>query len=235
MPRPELHPQQTRRDDVRDKAEEEFGQVVKKSRIRGLDKGCFQMSPYRPITDIWILGRPKSHYYGAFPEGFLWRAKTLLRGRTIHLCSGKLKPYFPIDQAAIAGDFTVDINPALEPDLVADATNTGLQLGLYDSALIDRPYTEEDAKRYNTSLPSLKALLAEASRLVKVQGDIGVLDYKVPRPTKNLRLTAVIGVFCGYDNNIRAFTVFRKISDGETMPRPQRSLSSPPAASTAST
>ena len=99
------------------------------------------MSSYRPITDVWILGRPKSHYYGAFPEGFLWRAKAFLRGRCIHLCSGKLSPYFPIDQRAIAGDDTVDINPSLMPTFVADASNTGLPPGTYDSALIDRPYT----------------------------------------------------------------------------------------------
>ena len=29
---------------------------------------------YRPITDVWILGRPKVRYYGAYPSGFLERA-----------------------------------------------------------------------------------------------------------------------------------------------------------------
>lgn len=170
------------------------------------------LSAYRPLTDVWILGRPKSHYYGAFPEGFLWRAKVLLRGRCIHLCSGKLQPYFPIDQRAIVGDETVDINAALNPTHILDARDTKLPEASFDSALIDRPYTEEDAKHYNSSLPSLKELLAEASRLVKEGGDIGVLDYEVPRPSKELRLSAVIGVFCGYGNNIRAFTVFNKSS-----------------------
>lgn len=32
---------------------------------------------YRPLTDVWILARTKSHYYGSYPEGFLWRAKVL--------------------------------------------------------------------------------------------------------------------------------------------------------------
>ena len=57
----------------------------------------------------------------------------------------------------------------------------------------------------------MKGLMVEAARLVKGGGDIGILDYEVPRPNKDLRLTAVIGVFCGYGNNIRAFTVFHKL------------------------
>jgi hypothetical protein len=30
---------------------------------------------YRPITDVWILARPKVKYYGAYPNGFLERAR----------------------------------------------------------------------------------------------------------------------------------------------------------------
>ena len=33
---------------------------------------------YRPITDVWILARSKVPYYGAYPAGFLHRARTLL-------------------------------------------------------------------------------------------------------------------------------------------------------------
>ena len=30
---------------------------------------------YRPITDVMILARSKTKYYGAFPAGFLSRAR----------------------------------------------------------------------------------------------------------------------------------------------------------------
>lgn len=33
---------------------------------------------YRPITDFWILARPKVKYYGAYPSGFLERARALV-------------------------------------------------------------------------------------------------------------------------------------------------------------
>ena len=33
---------------------------------------------YRPITDLWFLARPKVKYYGAYPNGFLERARALL-------------------------------------------------------------------------------------------------------------------------------------------------------------
>ena len=33
---------------------------------------------YRPITDLWILARPKHRYYGAFPAGYLQRGRHLI-------------------------------------------------------------------------------------------------------------------------------------------------------------
>lgn len=170
------------------------------------------MTSYRPLTDIWILGRPKSHYYGAYPEGFLWRAKTLVgNGKCIHLCCGKLQPYFPIDKRAILNDDTLDIDSSLNPKFVADATKTGLESNSYNCVLIDPPYTIEDATHYNHKiLPEPKDLINEATRIVKLGGRIGFLHYIIPRPNKQLRLLACIGVFYGYDNRMRAFSVFEK-------------------------
>lgn len=155
---------------------------------------------YRPITDTWILARTKSHYYGSYPEGFMWRAKGFLPGEICHLCSGKVKD-----------GFTVDLNPDVEPDLVADARKTGMPSESFDAVLIDPPYTPEDAATYGYAYPEPKALLAEAWRLVRPGGRVGILHYIIPRPpTKNARLLAVIAVMVGFGNRIRAFTVFEK-------------------------
>ncbi len=159
---------------------------------------------YRPITDTWLLARTKSHYYGGYPEGFLWRARTLVPGRgpeqMIHLCSGK------IDE-----DFTVDINPAMNPTLVADARHTGLPSESFIGCLIDPPYNEEEAKVYGYEYPTPRDLLLEGDRLLKTGGRVGILHFEVPRPpVKHLRLLALITVVVGFGNRVRAFTVFEK-------------------------
>jgi len=156
---------------------------------------------YRPLTDMWILARTQQKYYGAYPGGFLWRAKVLLPGRMCHLCSGTVR-----------GDFTVDIDPGVEPDLVADARDTGLPGESIDAVLIDPPYTPEDARKYNSKeYPEPRNLMREAYRLVRPGGRVGMLHYIVPRPPqKDARLLAVVGVMVGFGNRIRVFTVFEK-------------------------
>jgi len=91
---------------------------------------------YRPITDVWILGRPKAHYYGAYPSGFLERARALL-GVTIHdpvlhVCGGKIREYQsgPMKCKGLGpNDCTVDLDPALEPDFLLDVRRIGVSPG----------------------------------------------------------------------------------------------------------
>jgi hypothetical protein len=82
---------------------------------------------YRPICDTWILARTKlkggKKYYGAFPAGFLHRARALLGvgidDPVLHVCGGHVKAY------PYAGfgpnDRTLDLDPATEPDFLRDA------------------------------------------------------------------------------------------------------------------
>ena len=56
------------------------------------------MGGVRPITDVWILGRPKVKYYGAYPAGFLERARPLIVGgdpdaSVWHMPGGMCKKY----------------------------------------------------------------------------------------------------------------------------------------------
>lgn len=159
---------------------------------------------YRPLVDVWILARTHQKYYGAYPGGFLWRAKVLLPGEMCHLCSG-----------TVQGDFTVDIDSSVEPDLVADARATGLPDESFDAVLLDPPYTTEDAKNYNhKEYPAPKDLMQEAWRLLRPGGRVGLLHYIVPRkPHKTARLLAVVGVMVGFGNRIRVLTVFEKPHD----------------------
>lgn len=128
---------------------------------------------YRPICDTWLLAPSKVGYYGAYPNGFLQRARCLLcrMGEPmLHVCSGKVTQYPGYGFGPC--DKTMDINPALKPDFCQDARNSWpLQDGTppvlnsnklidifhYDSGdielfwpaiLIDPPYTVPDAGRY---------------------------------------------------------------------------------------
>jgi hypothetical protein len=195
---------------------------------------------YRPITDTWILARPKVKYYGAYPNGFLERARVFLPvTRTepvLHVCAGKVKLY-PTWSKLCPHDLTVDIDPAVEPDLVADVRGgipgpgafalpaTKFMLGEFTEdlrwrgILIDRPYTEADADHYATgrgTLPPIRKLLADALAVCCVGGRVGVLDYVFPRPPREgVKLIAKVGVTVGYDNRDRCFSVFERL---ETIP-----------------
>lgn len=181
---------------------------------------------YRPITDVWILARPKVKYYGAYPSGFLERARSMLgvtiQDAVLHVCAGRVRDY-PY-RGFGPHDKTLDLDPSVSPDFCQDArerlpANDAVP---WDAVLIDRPYTTEDAAHYQpgaASLPPLNPLLRNALSVVRPGGCVGVLDYLVPRPPKTARFVAVIGVWCGYDNRMRAYSVFRQED-----PRLERSL-----------
>ncbi len=192
---------------------------------------------YRPITDNWILARPKVKFYGAYPSGFLHRARALLSVRrfdaVLHVCSGRIRDY-PY-RGLGPNDKLLDLDPAVEPDFVQDARQplplrlcadavcldcrdgeygTGIKGHLWDSVLIDRPYTPEDAAHYapgTDALPPINALLKNAISVVDVGSKVGVLDYVWPQPPKNAKEVAVISVTMGRNNRGRLFTVFERL------------------------
>lgn len=177
---------------------------------------------YRPITDVWILARSKTKYYGAYPAGFLHRARALLGVQpydaVLHVCAGQVRQY-PY-RGLGPNDKTVDLDPGTQPDFLMDVRN-GLPAnpdpegtGYWDAILIDRPYTEEDAAHYvpgAETLPDLKHLLRWSLYQVPVGHRVGVLDYLWPHPGKLGQEVAVIGVGTGRNGRARWFTVFERV------------------------
>lgn len=184
------------------------------------------MSGYRPITDTWILARPKVKYYGAYPSGFLGRARALLgvghEDAVLHVCAGRVRDY-PFDGFG-PNDKTLDLDPDTKPDFLIDAREIASveedQRGVpfvknWPAILIDRPYTDEDAKHYapivHDKLPNLNKLLKDCLSLVQPGGQVGVLDYFVPRPPKKgVKFTALVSVLVGYGNRMRAYSVYER-------------------------
>ena len=190
---------------------------------------------YRPICDTWVLCRPRVKYYGAYPGGFLSRARELLGisiyDPLLHVCSGRIVDY-PF-RGFGPNDVTVDLDPALEPDHVMDVCRDlppppeGLEA--WPAILADPPYSEEDAKHYDKgegNLPNPNKLLKLCLERVAPGGRVGMLHYVVPRPPKKMlvsltpggsetvevpvRFVACVGVFVGFSNKIRAYTVYEK-------------------------
>lgn len=193
---------------------------------------------YRPICDTWILARSKVKYYGAFPAGFLHRARHVLGVHYNHpvlfVCGGKVReyPYRGFGKF----DKTLDLDASLNPDFLQDARDpfplyncgyadcldctdgnfeTGVVGHLWSGVLIDRPYTPEDAEHYvpgPSVLPTANELVRNAIKVLPIGGRVGILDYIWPQPPKNATEQALITVVTGRNNRIRAYTVFEKLT-----------------------
>lgn len=177
---------------------------------------------YRPICDVWILARPKVGYYGAYPNGFLERARVLVGAAidepVLHVCGGKVREY-PVRGGFGPNDETLDLDPALEPDYLQDAREP-FPVGIesWAGVLIDRPYTDEDADHYTPGrdvLPTANKLVRNALEVLPVGRKVGILDYLFPSPPPksskiDSKLIATVGVLMGYNNRMRCFTVFER-------------------------
>lgn len=183
---------------------------------------------YRPITDVWILARPKVKFYGAYPSGFLSRARALLGvgpdDPVLHICGGRVRDY------PYAGfgpeDKTLDLDPALKPDFEMDArdpfplqrSNNDLyktREGTWAAVLADPPYTDADANQYEPKAakrPTANQILRNGLAVIDVGGRIGILDYIWPMPPKNAKEVAIISVVCGRNNRARIYSVFERIA-----------------------
>jgi SAM-dependent methyltransferase len=97
---------------------------------------------YRPITDTWILARPKVPYYGAYPCGFLERARRFMpclrTTPVLHACGGTATlyrdPAGPAWKKLCPNDVTCDLAKVItlkdgtkvRPNLVWNVRTNGL-------------------------------------------------------------------------------------------------------------
>lgn len=195
---------------------------------------------YRPITDVWLLGRPKVKYYGAYPNGFLERARPFMPVTrlepVLHVCGGSAKLY-PTWSRLCPNDVTCDVNPMLDPDLLHNVMDGIPHPARFESEavrpyvmgqyvgesgwrgiLIDPPYTDEDSTHYvlgvdgPKNLPKPNALISDSMDVLRVGGRVGLLHYVLPQPPRvGVKFIAAAGVVVGFNNRIRVFSVFEKL------------------------
>jgi hypothetical protein len=178
---------------------------------------------YRPITDVWILARPKVKYYGAYPNGFLERARALLGvsplDAVLHVCGGRARQYPAKPRGFGPFDKTLDLDASLEPDYLQAATDPlppghPYADGLWPALIADPPYTEADADQYapgRAAFPSANLILRNMLAVVRPGGRVGMLHYVLPQPPKKgVRFVACVGVIVGYNNRMRVLSVFER-------------------------
>ena len=143
---------------------------------------------------------------GGYPKGFLARAYAVLGvtdpAKVLHLCSGSMRV-----------GVRVDIRPETHPTVVADCRQTPFRDETFDWILADPPYAEDYAENlYGTGrhYPKPGQILAEAARLLRPGGRIGILHFIVPLVRKPMRLLGVIGITTGAGYAIRAWSVFER-------------------------
>lgn len=178
---------------------------------------------YRPLGDNWWCARAKLRggrkYYGAYPGGFAERARSLLgvgvEDPVLHVCGGMARFYPYHNPGAAFGlyDETLDLDPATEPDHLRDARNpfptNSRGFGSFRGFLIDPPYTQADAAKYQPgaeAFPSAELLLRRGLEASRPGGRVGILHYIVPRPPAKIktRFVAAVSVWVGFNNRVRA-------------------------------
>lgn len=185
---------------------------------------------YRPITDVWILARPKVKFYGAYPNGFLERARALLGvspfEAVLHVCGGLARQYPAKPRGFGPNDKTLDLAPLLQPDYLQSALDPMPAYGVHcgpvrngqpvgwPALIADPPYTEIDAEKYAPgakAFPSPNKVLRNMLAAVRPGGRVGMLHYVLPQPPREgVRFVACVGVIVGFNNRMRVFSVFEK-------------------------
>jgi SAM-dependent methyltransferase len=114
---------------------------------------------------------------------------------------------------------TVDINPAVEPDVIANCEALPFPDESFDFVMLDPPYSELEARElYNLDYCNIFKVINEASRVTRPGGTMAILHrlapFHAPQESEHKRrmnCVAVVGVYtiAGYVN-MRALTVWRK-------------------------
>lgn len=163
------------------------------------------------VVGTWIMGndyRVKSGYYGGYPAGYLRRVAALFpdRQRVLHVFSGK------VDLAAMPGD-TVDCNPLMRPDWIADAHDLSpVPLHTYDLVLADPPYSVEDAERYQTTMVKRNVVIRSLAAGMSPGARVVWLDQVLPMYRKDeWEIEAVIGMVKSTNHRFRVVTIFHRL------------------------
>jgi SAM-dependent methyltransferase len=158
-------------------------------------------------TVTWTLPRPpKSRYRGGFPLYFeenLWQ----LLGWPDRIVQ-------PFGGMATYG-VRVDLNPEVGPDVIGDAHELPFADDSFDAALLDPPYSDEEAAELYGTPPLKRAqYVREAVRVVRPGGYVVLYGDREPaRPARCNHMLRVV-VVLRHGHSPRVCMVFQKRKPG---------------------
>ena len=153
---------------------------------------------------------------GGYPKGFVEWALAEMgcpdASAVLHLCAGSM----------VTG-VRLDCREAMRPTVMADCREAPFRAESFDWLLADPPYSEEWARNlYDTEAryPRPGQIVAEAARLLRPGGRLGLLHFMVPHAWQPMRLVRVHGVTTGSGYAIRAWSLRAQRTDQrELLPR----------------
>lgn len=170
---------------------------------------AFPKYPPLAYTERWIYGifvignrYASPDIYGQYPPTFLKRVKSLFPDceTVVHLFSG-----------VIHEDITIDINPLLNPSIVADAQNIPLPDESVDLIMADPPYGPEHAEKYGYPMINRKRVFQECHRILKPLGFLAWLDILLPMYRKDMWIMiGAIGIIAGTNRRCRMLTIYQR-------------------------
>ena len=182
--------------------------------------GTWPLIGMETSTGTFVADGLVSHnsYLGGFPE----RARALIGASinepVLHVCGGMARHY-PYRGGFGLLDATLDLDLATEPDILQDARgDIPKSLGLippWAGIIADPPYSAEDAAHYapgSDAYPSPNKLIENCLAALEPGKKAGIIHYMVPKCPKNAKFTACVGVICGFNNRIRCFSTFERLS-----------------------
>jgi hypothetical protein len=112
---------------------------------------------------------------------------------------------------------TTDLRPETGADIIAPFDAIPRADGTFRHVIADPPYADHYQNQWGGELPKPKHILREASRLCARGGLIGILHIIIIPSYKcyGVQRVGLHPVFCGPNNAMRVFNVFRKCSEGE--------------------
>lgn len=168
------------------------------------------------VTDRWLYGiweignnyRAKHSYYGEYPPSFLPRVASLFPDvwgpQMLHCFAGAL-------DRTVCG-VRIDLNPALQPTVAADAHTLPFMDGSFQLTLADPPYSTSDAARYNTPMVNRHRVMNELARVTAAGGWLVWLDTVLPMFRKReWRRCGAIGMVRSTNHRFRLVSIFQRM------------------------